>query len=596
VAVFALSLALHGLVWLQYRADPFSTSYVSDALSYHQWALRISEKGLGAEPVFHQSPLFPLALAWLYGSVAAASRAGAAIFMQAFLNSAAFAMLVPLGRVWFRSYAAGIAAAATALLYSPFVFYGMKLLPVPLALLTQVGALLLLGIARESRKPGPAAACGLAWGLAFLARSETLLFLPVVLLGLWLGVRGTRSGASRSAWLPVAACLAGMAVAVAPITLHNVHQGDLVLVASAGGENLFIGNQRGGDGGHNPLHPQAGDLFSQRALASLVAEQEAGRDLRPSEVSAFWRGRAFREILDGPGDWLGLEVRKLGRILDPGDPSDLYSLPLERRRYLWILYGLPLPTLGLWFLAALGAWLWWRGQDRQAWPLLAFVFLGLAVLMAFFVSTRLRLPLLFSLTPFAGLAIAEGIRNWRAGQRRQRLVAVAALILLATGHWLFLTKPRPREVVRLAAVLSTQDRVEEALTVVDGLLQEPEPDPLALDQAGWLHYKKGDREAARRYYLRALERGLLPGHAAQTRARLAGVHEELGEMDLAAATYDEAVATAPESAGAWFERGRFHLRTGDRESAVRDLRRAAELAPGWQAPRELLRSLSPDPG
>ena len=60
LVVFAVSLVLHGIVWLQYGADPFSTSYVSDALSYHEWALRIAEKGLESEPVFHQSPLFPL--------------------------------------------------------------------------------------------------------------------------------------------------------------------------------------------------------------------------------------------------------------------------------------------------------------------------------------------------------------------------------------------------------------------------------------------------------------------------------------------------------------------------------------------------------
>ena len=52
----------------------------------------------------------------------------------------------------------------------------------------------------------------------------------------------------------------------------------------------------------------------------------------------------------------------------------------------------------------------------------------------------------------------------------------------------------------------------------------------------------------------------------------------------------EAVA-AGESAGPWYERALFRLRTGDRQGAIGDLRRAAELAPGWPPPRELLNSL-----
>ena len=126
---------------------------------------------------------------------------------------------------------------------------------------------------------------------------------------------------------------------------------------------------------------------------------------------------------------------------------------------------------------------------------------------------------------------------------------------------------------------------------MDGLLHGPRPDADALDQAGWLHFKKGEYEAAGRLYRRALERGLLAGHAAQTRTRLAWVHERLGEMELAAALHDEAVEGAGESAGPWYERAQFRLRRGDRQGAIGDLRRAAELAPGWPPPRELLRSL-----
>ena len=60
--ILVAALALHAVVWLQYREDPFALTYVSDSLSYHHWAERIARDGLANEPVFHQSPLFPLLL------------------------------------------------------------------------------------------------------------------------------------------------------------------------------------------------------------------------------------------------------------------------------------------------------------------------------------------------------------------------------------------------------------------------------------------------------------------------------------------------------------------------------------------------------
>ena len=69
VLFFVAAPSIHAVVWLQYRGDPFAHTYVSDSLSYHLWAERIATDGLSEEPVFHQSPLFPLLLGALYLSV-----------------------------------------------------------------------------------------------------------------------------------------------------------------------------------------------------------------------------------------------------------------------------------------------------------------------------------------------------------------------------------------------------------------------------------------------------------------------------------------------------------------------------------------------
>ena len=94
------------------------------------------------------------------------------------------------------------------------------------------------------------------------------------------------------------------------------------------------------------LHPQAGAILSQRTLARRLAEEQAGRELRASEVSNYWRKRALDEIVVAPGRWARLELQKVARILHPGDPNDMYPYAVERSHYLSALY-LPLAGHGL---------------------------------------------------------------------------------------------------------------------------------------------------------------------------------------------------------------------------------------------------------
>ena len=590
-----VALALHGIVAWQYRADPFAQTLVSDALSYHLWAVRIAEHGLAAEPVFHQSPLFPLVLSWLYAITPEDGRTTVSALAQILLGSLAIALLVPIGRSYLNSTAAGLAGALLALAYGPFVFYGMKLFPVPLALATQAAALATLGAARQRPTPLRAALAGVCLGLACLARAELLLFVPLALLALAgpLG-RGADATPRRRLAIPAIGLVAALAV-IAPVTLHNLRQGDLVPIASAAGENLFIGNQVTGHGGYTQLHPRAGEIFAQREQARLSAENAAGRELRPSEVSAYWRGKAWRELRESPAAWIGLESRKLGRILHPGDPTDVYSFALERSLYLSALYLLPATAWCVLLLGAIGGFCAWNRCRNRAWPLGALVGVHFVVLLVFFVDSRLRLPLLFFLTPFGGLAIVEGARLWRAGRQRIAVATLASLTVLSLIVGASLTTWSPRDVVRVAAVLSQQGRLDDSLAVLARVTTSPDPDARALDQAGWVLQKKKDFAAAREHYERALERGLTGSAERQTRTRLGMVCEQLEDHSAAAREHDLAAAHPTANSGTFFERGMFRLRRGQRDAAVKDLREAVRRDPYWPEPQEVLRRLGKTP-
>jgi tetratricopeptide (TPR) repeat protein len=578
-AIFLAAVVVHLIVWLQYRADPFAARLIADALSYHHWAERMLANGIGAEPVFHQPPLYPLAVAAVYALVPSAARSFTVVGLQLLLSSAAIALLVPLGKRLFGNVACGVAAALLALLHAPFVFYALKQLPTTLAVATQLLGLSALIGARRASSPWPAVLAGAAWGVAVLARAEMLLFLP---FALWFLVKRPLK--------PTLAFAAAFLVLAAPATVHNLRQGDFVLVASAGGENLYIGNQAGAEGGYTPLHPAAGDIFSQRLAAKRIAEEAAGGELLASQVSSYWRGRALASIAESPAGWLGTAARKVGRLLHPGDPTDLYSLALERREYLTTLHALPVTPWALLLLGAVGLGQSYRRGFGEAQPLVTLLLVQGAVLLLFFVDTRLRLPFYFLLCPFAGLAVTSAMAKLRDGRPRFAWI-LGALTLVAIVSGAVATKPTPRDSIRLSSTLSLDGRLDEALEVLDGELAGTEPEARVLDQAGWILQKRGDLAAARERYAQALGAGLLPAQARQTRTRLGGLLEQMGELEAAAAEHDAAIASGHANAGTYFERGMFRLRRGLRESAIADLTEAARLDPTWPAPREALRTL-----
>jgi tetratricopeptide (TPR) repeat protein len=582
--VFFLALLVHLPVWYQYQENPFFETLIADSYFYHQKALRIMEQGFALESVFYQAPLYPTMLSWIYSFVSnETAMKNAVIAVQILLTSLAIAILVPLGYKYLRSTVAGVIGAILILLHGSTVFYSFKYFPQSLSLATTALAWFFLAMARDRSSYVMTFILGLTMGVACLARPEIILGWPIAVLALLLV-----NGDFKKRITFACVFLFAFALTLTPAAIHNSRQGDKVLIAYSGGENLYIANQPDEGGGLSVLLEQAIDMSKQQEITKAVAEQETGRELRPSELSAYWRNRAFREILSDPVRWIRLEVKKLARIFHPGDPADVYSLPLERSQYLAFLYALPLSAWTLLGLGLIGLILALRFRARDSWPLIALVGIRLAVLLAFTVQTRLRLPLLFFLAPFGGYAIVKGWQNWKENRHRLLIGSLAGLLIILSITGIILTRQTPRDVVRLAAVLSMQGRSEEALKALQPVLDDPTPYGMAYDQAGWLNQKKGNFREARDLYEKAHQAGLTKERMTHSLTRLAVVLEELGDMKEAGEKHDLAAASSYANAGTYYERAIFHLKTGNVEGGMQDLRKAIELDPKWAQPQTML--------
>jgi 4-amino-4-deoxy-L-arabinose transferase-like glycosyltransferase len=192
--------------------------------------------------------------------------------------------------------------------------------------------------------------CGLATGAGLLIRPGLLLFLPVA--GVYLLIRGR----GRT----LVALGLGVALVVVPWTIRNyVHHGRLMIVASDGGVNFWIGN--------HPLAIGDGDMAANVAIKQDNVRLRADHPgLTEEQMEPIYYREAFVWIAAHPLAWLALEARKAFYLVVPIGPS--YTL--HSARYLVTsvaAYGVVLAlaiagamslggrvgrTPGLWVLAA----------------------------------------------------------------------------------------------------------------------------------------------------------------------------------------------------------------------------------------------------
>jgi 4-amino-4-deoxy-L-arabinose transferase-like glycosyltransferase len=243
-ATFRRTLVLLTLAGLAVRAallvlEP-ATSPVADERTWTDWARIVAERPspLRHKMIFHP-PLYPYFLA---GPFALTGSFLAAQVLQVFVS----VLLIPaVGRVGALTLGrrAGVVAAAITAFYPELVWFSVHFWVENVFLVLLWWAFERLLVADASGRRRHAAAAGLLWGAAILARETALYFLPVA--AAWLALRRGRTGAWPAGAARAAIVLAAAVLVVAPWTYRNWLAFEaFVPVSTAGGQNLFQGNAR----------------------------------------------------------------------------------------------------------------------------------------------------------------------------------------------------------------------------------------------------------------------------------------------------------------------------------------------------------------
>ncbi len=506
--VVLTALALRVTYVLQMRASPFFDHHVLDAAYHDEWATAIANGKQFVDGPYFRAPLYP----WLLGAVYSVFGRDPLVprLIQACLGAASCGLIFLLGRLVFSRVTAALASFAAAT-YWVFCYFDAELLIVPLIVF--LDTLLLISVYWANRRPRWARwlVAGTVLGLSAIARPNILVFVPVVILWVFVVQR-------RKALVFVPSLVLGCLLPILPITMRNyVVGGDFVLISSQAGVNFFIGNNADSDGVTAVVPGTPADWWGGYFESIRLAELAEGRPLKPSEVSQYYFHKGLRYWAEQPQRAIALFVHKLMLFWSPYELGNNKSPRFFAERYGPIVDYLPLSFALIGPLGVIGMAVTWR-EWRRFLPLWGFVIVYMLGVVAFFVNSRYRVPLLPVLILFAAETAVWAFRSLR--QRRVDRVVVAAGVagcialvmyrgsdgakalseapshaLLAAfqldhgapeeavhhlRRWCRIEPDNPEAFVQLAIAQSRMGKPDEAITTLEQVLQDHPHDTPAL--------------------------------------------------------------------------------------------------------------------
>ncbi|MFH0931606.1 MAG: tetratricopeptide repeat protein [Candidatus Zixiibacteriota bacterium] len=417
--IFIFSLILRLIYLLQIKSNPYFYSPTMDPLYHDLWAQSIAQGNWIGDQVFFRAPFYPYFLGILYKLF------GHNYFiprlLQHLIGSFSVILIYFLSRKLFNRKVACLSAFFAAI-YGIFIYFENEFLLDFLLVFFGVLLILLLYRTKENPKKSGFLLAGLVSGLFAITRPNILIFIPFVLLWIFLLLKfDLKKKLVYSLFF-----LLGFILLIIPVSFRNYLVGkDFVLISSQGGINFYIGNNPEADGTSAFLPPYGDDWEYQDAVYEV---QKATNKLpQPSEVSDYYFKKGMDFATHSPAKFLSLFIKKLylfWNSFEISNNQDIYFF----RRYSALIRIL---SLGFWLigpLSLLGIAHSLKSWKRYFLPL-SFIFSYSFSVLLFFVSSRFRLPVLPFLIIFSSFAIIQLYEFIRRGSFKKLFFALILFLL-----------------------------------------------------------------------------------------------------------------------------------------------------------------------
>lgn len=529
VGIFCCALLVRLIFLVENRNVPFFNYRGIDAQQYHEMAVGFLEGTWPGKQAFSWPPLYPLFLGLLYKTIG--QNATIVKMLQAALGSVSCVLVYFIARTIFNGRFVPIAAAIICCLCGTLVYFDGQLLSGNMDVLLELLIIFSLLFASRHRQIIWWGVAGLFVGLSAINRGAILLFLPIILLWMYMVPRyrwGIEGESERPAfWRTAIALLLPVGLVIFPVVLHNVRYDRAVVdkepkpvglkqfvstgflpIASNLGINFYLGNHWELREINNINHPEHFIYFHR------INDEPAEKGIESTfGQSRYLVRQTLRHILEKPADFIklmGLKVFQLFNGAEIPRNANLYAF----RRYSVVLSMLlwkkiiafpsgliiPLGLVGI-FLS--------RDLWRKHFLLLSCLAMQYLFILAFFVTARYRLPTIPLLAIYAAFALGSFIRYVKQGAKRKLTVPVVLLVVLVLFSNSFTgrieTKHGYSEHGNVGSTLLEEGNIEGAILHYKEALKLAPDYPEANVRLANALSKKGELNQAIIYYKKALQ-------------------------------------------------------------------------------------------
>ncbi|NIN01053.1 MAG: tetratricopeptide repeat protein [candidate division Zixibacteria bacterium] len=538
-------------------------------------------EGMGSEPFF-KGPLYVYLLAYIYkifGHNYYIPR-----FLQMIMGSLSCLFVFLIARKLFNR-TVGVISGTIAAFYATLIFYDGELMIESLVIFLDLVLIYLLVSLSDKSSLKRWLGCGAVLGLSAIARPNVLIFAPFVLLWMFLGFKDKlKSKAILSRWAIF--CL-GVLLLVFPVTLRNLVVGkDLVLIGWQGGHNFYLGNNPEASGWSVTAAQIDVTWWGGYHDAMRVAQQETGRQLKPSQISRFWYNKGLDFIMTSPFRWIKLMVNKVIYFWKgfeiPNDKnfyfyknfSSLFNLLLTKSP-LYLPFGLigPLSILGM----AVGLKKW-----RKYLLLYLFILSYTISVVIFFVCSRFRMPVIPFLIIFSAFFIWWLVDRIKHKKLSPLLVSVPALLVLVAflntgrGKIISETEQNAQDRFILATTYERLGKLREAVREYQTALEFNPEFASAYNNLGIIYGKTGMPQLAVEHFRRAIR---FDPNYAKAYFNLGVIYQQTDSLDQAEEAYLKALQISPEYEAARLSLGKVYFRKGMKDKAREEWERVLQLNP-----------------
>ncbi len=567
----ALILRLVFVVYLQ--GHYFFYDYPgSDVFYYQNWADRILAHDPSTREVFWGLPLFPYFLAVLKTFTFNCSPL--IHLFNLTLGSFNCVLVYKVGLKIFKDHPV-IAKMAGILTATNFILIHYDWLMMPVTLLITLTLLIVYVLLEIEEKPLKEwFYLGLLIGLTILGDGKFMFFFALIALYFIFKERSQL----ESIFKRVGCLCIGVALIVGGVALRNrIVGGDWILISAQNGLSFYVGN-----------NPQATGIFSvpsfirpthegQDIDQRLIAEGVLKRHLKPSEVTQFWQQRGWQFIKNSPAQYLQLLKNKLIAFFKDNenayDPDLLFQRNLKKFlnfNPLWMM--LPLAIIGL--IVSLC-------RKPKVFLLLFLIISQLIITLIFFLTDRHRATLI----PFFILLEASSLYwLWRKIIQHQYVKTIGVLFFVCIFYVIFKPEELPAEDVRAiwlakaGPVFEKQNKLREARSAYEQLLQKNPNDADALYNLGNVDFKEGNFEKAVVQYEHVMS---LAPYYCDALFNMALAYEKLEKKEKAVELFQKVNQLQPAS-DAYFHLAQIHQAQNNCVLAFEEYQKSIKLNPNLQ--------------